>query len=156
MLNENLYELIQVKENHCGSMALMHAQCFPHDVWSEQVFESFYDEILGDMIGWLAIYEDEPIGFILARQVIDTAEILSFGVLPGFQGKGIGKQLLIQLIENVEVPIFLEVSVENVPAICLYRSNGFEIMTTRRNYYDKPNHKGSKDAYLMRYTRYVE
>ncbi len=150
MLNKNLCELIKIKKDHCESMSFIHAQCFPYDIWSKQTFEGFYLDVYGDIIGWLANYEDESVGFILAKQAVDTADILSFAVLPNFQGRGIGRQLLDQLIKNIEIPIFLEVSVENKLAIHLYQSMGFEIMTTRRNYYDKLGSQSSKDAYLMR------
>ena len=39
--------------------------------------------------------------------------------------------------------ITLEVAVNNEPAISLYKKFGFEIISTRKNYYD------NVDAYLM-------
>ena len=150
MSNEHVCEIALLKKEHAESMAFIHTACFPYDIWSKETFESFCDELWGNVIGWMAVYENREVGFILARQVIDTAEILSFAVLPDFQGKGIGRQLLNQLMDTIEVPLFLEVSVDNKSAIYLYESAGFKIMTTRKNYYNMPGHMGSKDAYLMR------
>lgn len=156
MLNDHVCEIVDLKKEHAESLAFIHGICFPYDVWSQETFESFCDELWGNVIGWLAIDENREAGFILARQVADTAEILSFGVLPRFQCKGIGRQLLNQLIDAMEVPVFLEVSVDNKSAVHLYQSVGFEIMTIRRDYYNKPGHKGSKDAYLMRFAQLPE
>lgn len=150
MLNENLFELINATKVHCEIMAHLQTECFPYSPWKKQTFQGFYEEIGTQLIGWLALYQNNPIGFILARQVIDTAEILSFGVLSSFRKKGIGKKLLDQLILNMKIPIFLEVSIENKEAIHLYQSRGFEILTVRKNYYNHPESQGSKDAYLMR------
>ena len=45
--------------------------------------------------------------------------------------------------ESVKL-VTLEVRKENIPAIELYKKFGFEIVTTRKNYY-----QNQEDAYLM-------
>lgn len=151
MLKDNPYKLVEITGEHSQILASIHAECFPYDVWSNETFSRFYKEgSWGNMVGWLSSINEDFIGFIITRQVVDTIEILSFGVLPTYQRKGIGRQLLDELLKHANYPIFLEVSIENKTAIHLYQSKGFEIMATRPNYYDKPDLKGNRDAYLMR------
>ena len=103
-------------------------------------------------------------GFILGQQAADEAEILSIGVAPEFQRRGLGYRLLADWMslaarEGV-VRVFLEVAADNVAAKALYGSLGFEQVGLRRNYYDrvggdrcdalilakKPSERGSVDG----------
>lgn len=77
-------------------------------------------------------------GFALTRQVLDEEEILLLAVLPQHRGKGIGKQLLQELIERARnrsvTRVFLEMRDGN-PAEHLYRGFGFEKIGHRAGYY---------------------
>nr|WP_225954493.1 ribosomal protein S18-alanine N-acetyltransferase [Kibdelosporangium phytohabitans] len=75
-------------------------------------------------------------------------EIHTIGVDPGHQGKGIGKALLRDLLDHADkahAPVFLEVRTDNVPAIRLYETHGFEQIGLRRRYYQP----SGADAYTM-------
>ena len=53
-------------------------------------------------------------------------EIHTIGVDPAYQGQGIGRRLVTELLELASGSvIFLEVRTDNVPAIALYESFGF-------------------------------
>jgi len=77
-----------------------------------------------------------------------VAEVMTIGVDPQQQGRGIGKALLQALIDAAikqgAAEMFLEVQTDNAPAINLYEKFGFEPLAIRKRYY------GTKDAYTMR------
>ncbi|MFX8477565.1 GNAT family N-acetyltransferase, partial [Acinetobacter baumannii] len=81
----------------------------------------------------------EPVGFIIAQIPGDEAEILSVGVIDRWQRSGLGRRLvegLIRAAQRAEARrIFLEVAVDNEPALRLYQSLDFERVGKRPRYY---------------------
>lgn len=74
-------------------------------------------------------------------------EVHTIGVDPGYQGQGIGRRLLNELLDFAAGGVvFLEVRTDNDAAIGLYRSAGFEQIGLRRRYY----RVSGADAYTMR------
>lgn len=79
---------------------------------------------------------------------VSEAEVHTIGVDPGQQGHGVGRRLLRGLLdaaEGIDAVVFLEVRTDNEAALALYRSEGFEVVGTRRRYY-----ASGADAYTMR------
>ncbi|WP_420099750.1 tRNA (adenosine(37)-N6)-threonylcarbamoyltransferase complex transferase subunit TsaD [Corynebacterium sp.] len=75
-------------------------------------------------------------------------EIHTIGLEPAVQGRGWSRLLmdpLTELADRDDGPVYLEVRTDNAAAIGLYRSYGFEVTGTRRNYY-RPS---GADAYTM-------
>ncbi|CAO4834156.1 MAG: Mycothiol acetyltransferase [Holosporales bacterium] len=127
-------------------LANIHASCF-YEPWDADTFEAFLTTF-----GTKGIYlqsTDRIVGFIFFRQAFNDAEILTFCILPEYQNKGLGKQLIHAMFHVLEKPskCFLEVSKMNASAIHAYTQCGFEIVHTRTNYYG-PN----LDAYMMMVT----
>lgn len=79
----------------------------------------------------------------------DDAEIMTIGVEKAYQREGIAAAMLERLIamagEQGARRVLLEVRVDNVPALGLYRRFGFTRMGLRRRYYQPEN----VDAYTM-------
>ncbi|MEI7716401.1 MAG: ribosomal protein S18-alanine N-acetyltransferase [Mycobacterium sp.] len=74
-------------------------------------------------------------------------EVHTIGVDPVYQGCGIGRRLLDELLDFAAGgAVYLEVRTDNEPAIALYRSIGFERIGLRRRYYSV----SGADAYSMR------
>jgi ribosomal-protein-alanine N-acetyltransferase len=76
------------------------------------------------------------------------AEVHTIGVDPSVQGHGVGRRLLSGLLARADAigaVTFLEVRTDNVPALTLYTSEGFEVVGTRRRYY-----ASGADAHTMR------
>jgi ribosomal-protein-alanine N-acetyltransferase len=74
-------------------------------------------------------------------------EIHTVGVDAAYQGQGIGRQLLTELLEYAnDGTVFLEVRTDNEPAIALYESADFVRVGLRRRYY----RASGADAYTMR------
>ncbi|MDD2699973.1 MAG: ribosomal protein S18-alanine N-acetyltransferase [Sideroxydans sp.] len=93
----------------------------------------------------------ELIGYALMMLAVDEAELLDIAIASSQQRKGMGKQLLhemLALARRKEMRrMVLEVRASNAPALALYRSAGFSDIGLRRDYY--PAHSGREDAILM-------
>lgn len=101
----------------------LHSQCF-EKFWKPEQFE-----------GLEVIAEGEK-GFVASQTVIDECEIKTICVLPEFRRQGIAEKLIKQLIQaQQQNTIFLEVEESNTPAISLYKKIGFNIFSTRKDYY---------------------
>ncbi|MFZ5836545.1 MAG: GNAT family N-acetyltransferase [Pseudomonadota bacterium] len=97
-----------------------------------------------------------PVGFLLGREAAGEAEIISFGVLPEFRGRGIGGALLQEYISRMRergvAALFLETATDNDAAISLYKRLGFASVGLRRGYYEAAPGAaaGASDALIMR------
>jgi ribosomal-protein-alanine N-acetyltransferase len=66
---------------------------------------------------------------------------------PAHHRRGVGRALLRAILDRARgATVFLEVRTDNESAINLYRSEGFEVIGTRRRYY-RPS---GADAFTMR------
>jgi len=87
------------------------------------------------------VWEEQ--GVIQAHSVVSAvageAELLTIAVHPEMQGKGLGRKMLGQVIEQAQrhqaEQIFLEVRESNSAAIALYENSGFCELGRRNNYY---------------------
>ena len=88
---------------------------------------------------------DKVVGFIKYDVIYEKVELIYIFVCKDCRNKGIASKLLKSLIDKVsdKENITLEVRVDNTIAIKLYQSFNFEIIATRKNYYD------NCDGYLM-------
>lgn len=74
-------------------------------------------------------------------------EVHTIGVDPAYQGRGIGRRLLDELLTfSHGGAVYLEVRTDNEAAIGLYESVGFEQIGLRKRYY----RVSGADAYTMR------
>ena len=116
--------------------------------WKEFEFVSF----LLNKNNIFILSKPNPIGYIKARVLKEEVEIISFLVDKKFRRKGEGRALLENLLlialEKRIKNIILEVSVENIIAINLYKEFNFLIVGKRKEYYFKYGRK--IDAYIMR------
>lgn len=127
-------------------LAQIHAECFsiPRP-WSANEFG-----VLLKSNGVTLVGRQE--GFVLARAVLDEAEILTIAVRPALQKRGIGRELLDQIAQKLANDgakyLFLEVSAENAPALALYYSSGFQESGRRTGYY-RSSGTGAEDALIL-------
>jgi ribosomal protein S18 acetylase RimI-like enzyme len=78
---------------------------------------------------------EEPVGCLRTVYDEDSIGIYGFAVLPAYQGRGYGRQMLEEVIRLVRVPeekrrIMLEVDINNTRAKHLYETAGFWLVTT--------------------------
>jgi ribosomal protein S18 acetylase RimI-like enzyme len=91
----------------------------------------YYIAIFGDN----AVGCHEPVGMLRLNEMDDEIGIYSFAVIPDYQGRGYGRQMLEEAIYAVRASqnqktIMLDVDVTNERAFQLYHSCGFDIKTT--------------------------
>ncbi len=113
-------------------LATLHSKCFPNKPWGENDFMDLKKS------GCEIIASDN--GFIVWRLIGMDAEIITIGVNPENRKSGIGEALMQIAMTEIKKSggqkIFLEVSIQNTPAINLYKKLGFENVGTRPKYYD--------------------
>nr|WP_221217463.1 MULTISPECIES: ribosomal protein S18-alanine N-acetyltransferase [unclassified Mycolicibacterium] len=96
--------------------------------------------------------DDKLVGYAgisrLGRKPPFEYEIHTVGVDPAYQGHGIGRQMMNELLSEVGADsiVYLEVRTDNEPAIALYTSLGFAKVGVRKRYY----RVSGADAYTMR------
>jgi ribosomal-protein-alanine N-acetyltransferase len=83
------------------------------------------------------------LGFAAFQRIIDEAELRNIAVDAEHQRQGVGKALLEdarrKLLQAGTKRIFLEVRQSNQAALKLYYSVGFQMNSTRKDYYREPN-----------------
>lgn len=129
-----------------GAVTRIEQQNFS-EPWNEQ---GFLDAIqMTNTLFLVAEQEGEILGYAGCYQSFDEGEIVNVSVHLNYQGRGVGKALLTELLKrgkNQGVEAFtLEVRVSNQRAITLYQSLGFESAGVRKKFYRKP----VEDAYIF-------
>ena len=112
--------------------------------------ESFLEMILNENACYLVgLVEEEVVASCGLRHIVGEGEITNVVTKNTMRGKGIGKQMLLKLLEEggkLGAESFtLEVRVSNAPAIKLYESLGFVTEGRRKNFYEDP----MEDALIM-------
>ncbi|PJE29031.1 ribosomal-protein-alanine N-acetyltransferase [Pseudooceanicola antarcticus] len=128
------------------ALAALHAACFTTPrPWSAAEIA----QLIGDRHCFLL---ETPGGFLLARQLLDEAEILTLAVDPAARRRGLGRALVESFLSEASARgtrrALLEVAADNGPAIALYLSAGFEKTGRRPGYYRTPD-GAVKDAEIM-------
>jgi len=108
---------------------------------------SFYYHVKNSLI-FLAEVDGVLAGYILVLIKRVDAKLYSIGVKDSFRGEGISKALLIKASKHLKrlgfKKFILEVRVDNIIAISLYKKNGFKVVKSLKAFY-----KDDCDAYLM-------
>lgn len=129
-------------------LVAMEQELFGPGAWSRQ---SLAEEIAGPG-RWYVGAESEGalVGYAGLWFDGDDAQVMTVGTRPQAQGRGVGRLLLDALIDRARElhagAMFLEVRVDNDPALALYRRAGFEQIGLRKRYYQPEN----VDAWTMR------
>lgn len=120
------------------------------DPWPES---AFLRELAGPYGHYVAARVGEALVgyagiFRLGRIPPFEYEIHTIGVDPEFQGRGIGRRMLSELLDvaGPDSVVHLEVRTDNEPAISLYKAFGFATVGLRKRYY----RMSGADAYSMR------
>jgi len=131
------------------AMASAHAQAFDRP-WDEMDFEDILD---GEGVFAFLVTGEDPAGVLVCRAIAGEAEILTVGVAPWARRQGVAKALMTAAIGAAQAAgaadMFLEVDVDNAPAVSLYERLGFVRTGLRKGYYDR-GAGGRADALVMR------
>ena len=94
--------------------------------------------------------DGEIVALIIASKTMVEADIYMLAVKKSHQGKGIGKKIFKELIEELKSSdletIFLEVRESNIAAKKVYQKLDFIEIGRRKDYYSKPK----EDALMMK------
>lgn len=99
-------------------------------VWEEKEVASMIEDKAGFHI-FVARWEGEIIGFSIGRYAWNKLHILDVVVSQDHRQRGIGRNLLEELIEDAKekqlIEVYLEVKASNTKAISLYERLGFQL-----------------------------
>ncbi len=118
--------------------------------WSEL---SFLNEMYNtDSLAKVALIENQVVGYMCTRYVLNEGHILNLAVHMDFRQRGIATELMNTVLEELKEKgctlLYLEVRVSNLDAIKFYERFGFKIASFRRKYYSSPIEDG---ALMMRW-----
>nr|WP_282558027.1 ribosomal protein S18-alanine N-acetyltransferase [Providencia burhodogranariea] len=127
-----------------------------HDFpWTERVFYGNQGERYHNIK--LSV-NNHIVGFAITQCVLDEATLFNIAVHPDFQGRGYGRllmdQLINDLIEKDILTLWLEVRESNAAALALYDKLGFHQATVRKDYY--PAKQGREDALVLALTLFKD
>ncbi len=135
---ENLEDIYKIEES-----------VFAHP-WSIDSLKNLLED--EKSVAFIAVDNNAICGYCGVNTVLDEGYITNVAVLEHYRRQGIGRLLVSALVDFAKDKslafLTLEVRKSNTPAINLYKSNGFEEVGERKNYYTSP----TENALLM--TRY--
>jgi [ribosomal protein S18]-alanine N-acetyltransferase len=131
------------------ALAHLEAELFPEDAWAQG---TWWAELAARPRRSYVVAEQD--GHLLGYAGVDlggeVADVMTMAVAPAAQGRGLGRQLLDELVARAEADhaayLMLEVREDNKAARRLYETRGFELLTVRRRYYQP----GDVDARVLR------
>jgi ribosomal-protein-alanine N-acetyltransferase len=144
--------LVVLRGEHAEDCAAIHAGSFAHP-WTAQEIEA----LAAGSTAFGAVALDpaklDLRGFVLSRQAVDEAEILTIAVASSWRGYGVGRELLAEHLRQAARrgvrAMFLEVDPDNASAIALYGKFGFAKVGERKGYYRKAS-GAPAPAWVMR------
>lgn len=84
-------------------------------------------------------------GYILVLVRKKSYKLYSVAVLKDYRGQSVASKLLDEFLKTADKDIILEVRVDNIGAIELYKKKGFQVVKISKNFY-----KDGCDAYIMK------
>lgn len=141
------YAIRRAGPDDAALLARLEAQSFGERSWGENNVKASFvaPRVTILLAGKVA---NPPSGFAMWRDLDGEAELLTIGVEPGAQRKGLAAALLEavrkQAIQAGAGRLFLEVDAGNEAALALYKAAGFEKISLRRAYY-----RDGADAVIM-------
>ena len=139
-------KIIKMAESHVKDLALLEKECFSTP-WTEK---GLSDELSNPNARfYVAAFDDAVGGYIGAHNVVGEVYITNVAVSNAFRRKGVAQSLVGHLLNVSELEnadfVTLEVRESNLPARSLYEKMGFEVVGTRKDFYEQPR----ENAILM-------
>jgi len=137
---------------HAAVISALHGICFGSTVetpWDEAAIAGLL--AMPGAFAFVAHRHESPMGFVLARQAADEAEIITIGTHPAARRQGVAGALLDQTIQAATKDgarrIFLEVAADNTAALAFYKVRKFNVCGCRKGYYQRVG--GAVDAQVL-------
>ena len=116
--------------------------------WSAGIFS---DCVKAGHPCWVLCVDADIAGYGILSMGAGEAHVLNLCIGPAYRGRGLGRHLLVRLLDiarwNGAERVFLEVRPSNPLAKALYESVGFSEIGRRPRYY--PARNGREDAIVM-------
>ena len=150
-------EFFRLDRNEIDKLATLESLCFTLP-WSKEQFAKAFDLPNFAAFGLRAPLRENseakdkaPLAaYISLYHSPDELEILNLAVAPEWRGQGCGKRLLrlvLRMAANMGIgQALLEVRAGNIPALALYKGQGFTQAGRRRGYY----HDSGEDALVLK------
>ena len=138
-------EIRPARAEDIPAVASLEAETFPDGASAE-----FLEKVRSDGGAVLAAAGGETlIGYAWYQLVLDEAYVGNVAVAEGFRCRGVGAALVRAMLTDAKERgasfLTLEVRQSNAPARRLYERCGFETVSVRKDYYERPR----EDAVLM-------
>ena len=134
-----MVDIRTMTERDIPDVAKLEAEVFT-DPWSEKVYRETF--ALPGVEYVVACADNSIVGAAGVRNIVGTGEITNVMVKTGYRDRGIGRQMIEELLERGGKlganDFTLEVRVGNNPAIKLYESLGFVCEGVRPGFYNNP------------------
>lgn len=143
--------IVPMTHAHIEALLPYEREMFGPEAWSAS---SYRGELADTRTRYYVAAQDDTglLGWAGVMIVDGAAEVLTVGTVPAARRRGVGRELLGELLAEAvrrgAAEVFLEVRTDNDAAIALYEADGFERIGLRRGYYDH----GRVDALTMRWT----
>lgn len=128
-------------------MGVLERRCFG-DPWAESSFREAMESPW--TFGLVAEWGGEVVGYLIARDVAGSGEILNLAVAPEHRRAGLARAMLREGLDLLRTrgaeEAFLEVRSSNEGALALYGGAGFRPVGMRADYYRNPK----EDALVLR------
>ena len=137
--------VVPLAEEHLSELAELEILSFS-EPWSR---ESLAILTRDGGFGVVAVFQGQVLAYGGMTFVLDEGSITNIATHPDRRNQGLGHLVLRALLSEAKNrglrTVFLEVRPTNLPALALYRAEGFEEVGRRKNFYRHP----TEDAILM-------
>jgi ribosomal protein S18 acetylase RimI-like enzyme len=141
ILDTDTVDLRPAGEHDIDTMIDLDEKCFhmvrtDAESYTKRLFE---ESTLGN---FMIMYREKTIGKIRVQRMDKKSSIYGFAIFPSFQGRGIGRKALSQVVIQESKwtdDIYLDVAATNSKALKLYESSGFQTIYSQ-DYYQYPIH----------------
>ncbi len=132
------FRAIATGPQDAAAIAATHARLFD-EPWDPHSIASLLENPATVALVTTPAVEAGVAGFVIAHVAADEAEVLSIGVAPEWQRRGLGELLLRKVGDAAAARgatrLYVDVAEDNVAALALYTRLGFAATGRRKGYY---------------------
>ena len=143
----DLYNFLPMDINYLTKVYELELESYDFP-WTKEILR---DCILYKYDSFVVVLNDYLVGYIISKITYPETHILNLTVKKNFRKNGIGKALVELIISDARLRnsenIILEVRANNTDAQSLYKKLNFEVIGTRKDYYESKNDR--EDAYVL-------
>ena len=143
----DLYNFLPMDINYLTKVYELELESYDFP-WTKEILR---DCILYKYDSFVVVLNDNLVGYIISKITYPETHILNLTVKKNFRKNGIGKALVELIISDARLRnsenIILEVRANNTDAQSLYKKLNFEVIGTRKDYYESKNDR--EDAYVL-------